>query len=134
MKDPLVLSHNIQVRCIGVTAKLPTGKHRTARVFTAALVERDDMKAGLQGGAILKDLPEELARALSEGLSPNRTYELAFTLTEIPDSQRDLFKDQEEDRAAAENAGEPPATRARVTRGLGTPLERVKRTHRTRGH
>lgn len=132
MKDPLVLSHSITVRCAGVSAKAPTSKIRTARVFSAALVERDEMKAGLVGAALLKDIPEDLARALSEGLSPNRTYEFAFTLTEVPDVQRDLFKEQEEDRIAAENAGEPSPGPA--PRTLRSPLERVKRTHRPRGH
>ena len=135
MSDPIVLKHSLTVRCTGVTAKPPTGKHRTARVFSAALAEVDNNKAGLLGAALLKDLPEDVARALADGISPNRVYELSFKLTEVPDKQRDLFKDQEEDRALAENAGEPSSSpRARSARTLHSPLERVKRTHRSRGH
>lgn len=144
MKEPLVLSHSMTVRCTGVSAKASTHKTRTERIFTVGLAELDERHEGLSGAATLRDVPHDLARLLSEGLSPNRTYELAFTLTEIPEKQRDLFRDQAEDTAAATNDPDKSEPTISLTHkgttvtstlpAMRSALDRVKRTHRPRSH
>lgn len=143
------LSHSMIVRCSGVTAKPPASKLRTERVFTAQLYELDEMKAGLAGAAALKDIPHDLARQLSEGLSPNRKYELSFTLREVPEKQRSLFDEDAADAEARAEAGAGAGDEGSITtvsithkgstvtatpKQLRSALDRVKRTHRARSH
>jgi hypothetical protein len=44
------------------------------------------------GQATLRDVPHEIAKRLSEGLSRNLKYRLSFSLEALPDPQQDLFR------------------------------------------
>lgn len=108
MKDPAPLSasHDMIVRCSGVTVKPSSKSARTERVFSVALSEIDDRKEGLQGAAVLKDVPHDLARQLSQSLALGRRYRLSFSLVEVPDPQVKFnFNEDQADRDARAEAG-----------------------------
>ena len=142
MRKLLTLSHSIEVRCQGVTSKPPTKKGRTERINSVTLAEIDEQKLGLVGAAQLRDVPLELARALAGGLGTNRKYRLALTLEELPDAQVDMFDQADADaRAEVDVEGDDKVTLTHKGKSITTTpgkmtsaLERVKRSHRARGH